>query len=185
MFYNQRPGRVVVDARRPMKTKYAPPRQQPRESAVALALIVAAALATFAALLITSRPYDPMNSPIAPQETIPPAPIPIAASPKASPTMTASPGETQKPRGEQSPEAPGQTSQINDAEIKSDIEQVFASDPALANVDVNVIVENGRVTLSGAVDSPEIKQKAERTVRSIKGVSSISDQLVVIQSTPP
>jgi hypothetical protein len=182
--HKQRPSRLVVSTGRPKTIRSAPSRQQPRESIVAIAVILAAALATFAALLITSRPYDPMNSTIAPQANVPPAPIPMGASPKASPTVAASPAEVEKPRAEQPQPASAETSQVDDAEVKSDIEQVFASDPALANVDVNVIVEHGRVTLSGAVNSAEIKQKAERAVRSVKGVTGVNNQLVIIQTTP-
>jgi BON domain len=180
----QRPSRLVVSTARPKTIRSAPLRQQPRESIVAIALILAAALATFAALLITSRPYDPMNSTIAPQANVPPAPIPMGASPKASPTVAASPAEVEEPRAEQPQAASAESSQVDDAEVKSAIEQVFASDPALADVDVNLIVENGRVTLSGAVNSAEIKQKAERAVRSVKGVTGVNNQLVIIQATP-
>ena len=180
MSSNQRPSRVVVSTQRPKRVQRAAYRHQPRESVVALAVIGAAALATFAALLITSRPYDPMNSTIAPQETVPPAPIQITSLPSPSPTGTSSPAERQTPAPEQSPEAPTPS----DAEIKAEIERVFASDAALSSLDVNAIVESGKVTLSGAVDSAELKQKAERAIRSIKGVISINNQLVVTQATP-
>ena len=180
MASNQRPSRVVVPTQRPKTVKRASYRNQPREGVVALAVIGAAALATFATLLITSRPYDPMNSTIAPQETVPPAPMQITSSPNPTPTGTSSPAERQTPAPEQSPDTPTP----NDAEIKAEIERVLASDAALSSLDVNAIVESGKVTLSGAVDSAELKQKAERAIRSIKGVISINNQLVVTQATP-
>ena len=184
MSSNQRPSRVVVNTQRPKTVKRAAYRSQPRESVVALAVIGAAALATFAALLITSRPYDPMNSTIAPQETVPPAPISIASSPTPIPTGTPSLNERQKPVLEESPETLGEAPTPSDAEIKAEIEQVFASDAALSNLDVIAIVDSGRVTLSGSVESAELRQKAERAIRSIKGVTSINNQLVVTQATP-
>jgi len=178
---SQRPSRVVVNTQRPKTVKRAAYRSQPRESVVALAVIGAAALATFAALLITSRPYDPMNSTMAPQESVPPAPMQITSSP--SPISTQTP-QQQKLKSEESPEALGEAPTSSDAEIKAEIEQVFASDAALSNLDVIAIVDSGKVTLSGSVESPELKQKAERAIRSIKGVTSINNQLVVTRATP-
>lgn len=181
---NQSRRRVVVGTRRPKTVKGYSYRTQPRESVVALAMIAAAALATFAALLMTSRPYDPMNSTIAPQEVVPPAPIPLQPSPKPSPTQAPSPQERITPSPQESTGALGEDRQPDDAIIKNEIEKHFASDAALANLDVNAIVENGSVTLAGAIQSSELKQRVERTVRSIKGVTAINNQLVVIQATP-
>src|SRR5260221_2295708 len=64
-----------------------------REGIVALTVIGAAALATFIALFLTSRPYDPMNSTLAPNETVPAGSLVIAPSPspKASPSTSPSP----------------------------------------------------------------------------------------------
>ncbi len=104
----------------------------------------------------------------------------ITSSPNPTPTGTSSPAERQTPAPEQSPDTPTP----NDAEIKAEIERVLASDAALSSLDVNAIVEGGKVTLSGAVDSAELKQRAERAIRSIKGVISINNQLVVTQATP-
>lgn len=181
MSSNQRPSRVVVPTQRPKTVKRASYRNQPREGVVALAVIGAAALATFAALLITSRPYDPMNSTMAPQESVPPAPMQITSSPSPIPTQTT---QQQNLKSDESPEALGEAPTPSDAEIKAEIEQVFASDAALSNLDVIAIVDSGRVTLSGSVESAELRQKAERAIRSIKGVTSINNQLVVTQATP-
>ena len=181
MSSNQRPSRVVVNTQRPKTVKRPAYPSQPRESVVALVVIGAAALATFAALLITSRPYDPMNSTLAPQESVPPAPMQITSSPSPIPTQTT---QQQKLKSEESPEALGEAPTPSDAEIKAEIEQVFASDAALSNLDVIAIVDSGKVTLSGSVESAELKQKAERAIRSIKGVTSINNQLVVTRATP-
>jgi osmotically-inducible protein OsmY len=58
------------------------------------------------------------------------------------------------------------------------------SDSALADLDISTIVEGGRVTIVGSVRSVELKQRVVRVVRGIKGVSSIDNQLVVIEATP-
>lgn len=152
-----------------------------REGIVALSVIAAAALATFLALFLTSRPYDPMNSTFEAQQTAPSGPLAIQ-SPTPSPTPTsvatqATPSESPEPAGETA-------TTVDDAAIQAQIETTSRSDPALANLDVSTIVEGGRVTIIGSVSSPELKQRVERTIRAIKGVVAVDNQLVVIEPTP-
>jgi len=54
----------------------------------------------------------------------------------------------------------------------------------LSGVDVSTLVENGKVTIVGSVRSLELKQRTERLIRSLKGVSSVDNQLVISQVTP-
>ena len=72
----------------------------------------------------------------------------------------------------------------DDASIQSQIEKILASDPVLSQLDVSTLVESGKVTVVGSVHSPDMKQRVERAVRSVKGVSSVDNQLVVTQATP-
>ena len=173
--------RVVVSTSRP-----SPYGRQPvganrsREGVVALSIIGAAALATFLALFITSRPYDPMDSTFDAQQTVPSGPL-AAQSPTPSPTPTASSSRTAE-----SPEPAGETgaATVDDATIQAQIERASRSDPALANLDVSTIVEGGRVTVIGSVPSAETKRQVERTIRAIRGVVAVDNQLVVIEATP-
>ena len=73
---------------------------------------------------------------------------------------------------------------VDDATIQAQIEQTSRSDPALANLDVSTIVEGGRVTIIGSVPSAQTKQRVERAIRTIPGVSAVDNQLVVIEATP-
>lgn len=167
--------------RRPPTRGYA---QRPRNAELwlAISLIVAAALATFLALFITSRPYDPMNASLAPQQTVPAGPI---VSPSPSPKTSAS--TTPTPQTASSPSLPsGETAPVlvDDATIQSQIEKTLAADPALANLDVSTLVESGKVTIVGSVKSAELKQRVAREIRAIKGVTSVDNQLVVTEATP-
>jgi hypothetical protein len=158
---------------------------KPRSSEgwVAISVVAAAALATFGALFLTSRPYDPMNSTFDAQQGVPQAPIAMQSSPSPSPTPTPQQtlsGAQQTP--EPAAEAPSPIP--DDAGIQAQIERALSSDVALAQLDVSTIVEAGRVTIVGSVRSAELKQRVERTVRSIKGVLSVDNQLVVIEATP-
>ncbi len=184
------------DSRRPTRSRIvveAPARQYQRranarpgyaELWVAISIIVAAALATFLALFITSRSFDPINASVAPEQVVPAGPS-FTPSPKPSPI--ASPTPQTKPSPQSSPSTAGgetSTAPPDDATIQASIEKALNSDSALSGVDVSTLVENGRVTVVGSVKSAELKQRVERLIRSPKGVSSVDDQLVISEATP-
>jgi BON domain len=176
-------SRIVVDASpRPRRQPARGYGQRPRNTEVwlAVSLIIAAALATFLALFLTSRPYDPMSASLAPQQIVPAGP---SISPSPKPSATASP----TPQTAPSPSLPsGETSPavVDDATIQAEIDKTLAADSALANLDVSTLVENGKVTIVGSVKSSELKQRVAREIRALKGVISIDNQLVVAESTP-
>ena len=153
----------------------------PREWVLALVVIGAAALATFVALFLTSRPYDPMSSTVQPQQSVPQGQLQLQTTPSPSPAQTPAATPTasvrQEPTGEPGPPP-------DDATIQQGIEQTMHSDSTLADLDISTIVESGRVTIIGSVKSPELKQRVARAIRGIKGVTSIDNQLVVIEATP-
>jgi hypothetical protein len=154
----------------------------PREWVLALVVIGAAALATFLALFLTSRPYDPMSSTVEPQQPVPQGQLQLqpTPSPSASQMPTAKPTSSvpQEPSGEAASPLP------DDASIQQSIEQAFHSDSALADLDISTLVEGGHVTAVGSVRSLELKQRVARTIRGIKGVTALDNQLVVIEATP-
>src|SRR2546423_4785935 len=175
-------SRIVVDASPRRRPPVRGNNQRPRSVEVwlAISLIVAAALATFLALFLTSRPYDPMSASLAPQRTVPSGPS-MSPSPKPSASASATPQTATSPSlpsGETSPTV------VDDATIQSEIDKRIASDSALANLDVSTLVENGKVTIVGSVKSSELKQRVAREIRALKGVTSIDNQLVVAESTP-
>ena len=151
---------------------------------VAVSVIGAAALATFVALFLTSRPFDPMNASIAPQQVVPAGPG-VSPSPKSSPT--ANPLSSKTPANQTSPATPGgETSNepLDDATIQAHIESALAADSTLAKLDVSTLVESGKVTIVGSVRSAEVKQRVEKTIRSVKGVAGVDNQLVITEATP-
>ena len=178
-------SRIVVDTSRRAQTNVrganrTPPRNP--EPWIAISIIVAAALATFLALFITSRPFDPETASFAPQQAIPAGPV-FSPSPRQSPT--ASPTPQAKPSVQTSPVPSAEaTPPVDDASIQSHIESALGADPALAKLDVSTLVENGKVTIVGSVRSAELKQRVERTIRSVKGVANVDNQLVINEATP-
>jgi len=140
-------------------------------------------LATFLALFITSRPFDPETASLGPQQAIPAGPL-VSPSPTAKPSPTISPTPQTKPSASPSATSADAAAPVDDAAIQSRIDSTLAADPILAKLDVSTLVENGKVTIVGSVRSAELKQRVEKTIRSIKGVTSVSNQLVVNESTP-
>jgi hypothetical protein len=161
------------------------PARGTREGIVALSVIAAAALATFVALFLTSHPYDPMNSTLAPAQRVPAGSLTMQPSPKPSPLLSPSPPTNQAPAARPSPEPATEPSTVpDDAGIQSQIERTLSSDPLLSKLDVSTLVEGGKVTIVGSVRSTDLKQRVERALRSIKGVVMIDNQLVVTGATP-
>lgn len=78
-------------------------------------------------------------------------------------------------RTNESPEA-----QVDDLKITAQVKSQLASDvgvSSITNIDVNST--NGVVTLSGQVNSPEIKTKAEVAAKSVPKVVRVVDDLQV------
>lgn len=185
--YDKRRSRIVIDTPH-ARQQHGPrpvgaqPKPGTREAIVALTVIAAAALATFLALFLTSRPYDPMNSTLAPVQTVPAGSLATQPSPKPSPTALPS---NQTPATHPSAEPAAETATVpDDTGIQSEIERTLASDPALSKLDVSTLVEGGKVTIVGSVKSIDLKQRVEKTLRSVKGVISVDNQLVVTEATP-
>ena len=161
-----------------------PPRRKTGEGWIALSVIAAAVVATFVALFLTSRPYDPMMSTFDAQQAVPQGPLatPSSATTSPSPTPKVSPSATTTV--ELNEAVADSVRPPDDAAIQAQIEKALSSDAALAQLDVSTVVEGGRVMIVGSVRSAELKQRVERIVRSVKGVSGVDNQLVVIEATP-
>ena len=179
-------NRIVVDAsRRHQSASNKRPQARPpgSEPWIAISIIVAAALATFLAMFITSRPFDPGAASLAPQQTIPAGPL-VSPSTRVSPTISPTPqtklSVEQTPSISEGEVAPA----VDDASIQSRIDALLAADVTLTKLDVSTLVENGKVTIFGSVQSTELKQRVEKVIRSIKGVNIVNNQLVVNEATP-
>ena len=185
----KRPSRIVIEtASRPTRRRGQSTGRQTgsgtRKGVVAFAVIGAAALATFVTLFITSRPYDPMNSTVAPLQTVPAGSLGTQPSPRPSATASSSPQQKQ-PAAEESLEPSGDTATApDDAGIQAQIERTLASDPILSKLDVSTLVDHGRVTIVGSVKSTDLKQRVEKVLHSVRGVVGVDNQLVVTEATP-
>ena len=177
-------SRIVVDTshRHQPHSGRRYPTSRSNEVWIAISIIGAATLATFLALFLTSRPFDPATASLAPQQTVPSAPV-VTPSPKASPSGSATPQTKPSPEATATA-APEPSVPVDDASIQTRIDALLTSDPLLSKLDVSTLVENGKVTIVGSVRSAELKQRVEKTIRATKGVANVDNQLVVNEATP-
>jgi osmotically-inducible protein OsmY len=66
-----------------------------------------------------------------------------------------------------------------DREIERDAELALVRDPATDSWEIEVEVENAHATLTGTVDSWQEKQLAATVVKGVRGISGISDEIIV------
>jgi hypothetical protein len=182
-------NRIVIEASSPRHRRGARPigrRPGARtgEGIVALTVIAAAALATFMALFLTSRPYDPMNSTLDPVQTVPVGSLALP-SPRPSPSTSSTAQPEQAAGAQASPTPETEIATVpDDAGIQARIERTLAADSSLSKLDVSTLVEAGKVTIVGSVRSADLKQRVEKAISSIKGVVSVDNQLVITEATP-
>lgn len=73
---------------------------------------------------------------------------------------------------------------IDDTAIHTKVKAALVNDPVVAGTSINVDVNRGVVSLSGAVNGDVEKTKAEDIVRGIDGVRSVENNLIVRQANP-
>jgi hypothetical protein len=105
-----------------------------------------------------------------------PAPVIIQAPPTTDPAAAAPPAATAT--------APPAAPASDDATLQQRIDKSFADDPAVAAATIDATVVNGRVKLSGTVNSDAVKQRAERLAYAVKGVLGVDNRIVVAPATP-
>jgi hyperosmotically inducible protein len=65
----------------------------------------------------------------------------------------------------------------SDDKIYDQVRQKLANDPDVKGAGFKVTVKNGAVTLEGTVHDEHAKDKAEKIVKKVKGVTSVTNQL--------
>lgn len=100
-----------------------------------------------------------------PQTVIVPAP----STSTSSTTTTTAGGATASPR----------SNVPDDMTIQTNVDQKLSHDQTLSSLGITATVINGKVTLIGTVETPELKSQAERLVRNVKGVLRVDNQITV------
>ena len=152
-------------------------------STVGVIVVLAVALVTILVLLLLNgQSSEPTTTDLAAQQQQQPAPVPqttIVQQPAPPPVIIQQPAPAQAPIIIQQP-AGGTTRGPNDSAIEAEILKRMTDDPALASLAVTATVIDGKVTLDGSVKNDGQKALVERTVRRIKGVSAVDNQIMVV-----
>lgn len=73
------------------------------------------------------------------------------------------------------------TESVNmDSTIQAAIDKKLSDDPELSQLGITASVLNGKVMLLGTVKTEALKSQIERTVKQIKGVKAVDNQITVI-----
>ena len=86
---------------------------------------------------------------------------------------------TRKADTQREPRARGPADQRPDEAIWEDIHEHLTTNPDLVATEVEILVEEGVVTLSGRVDTRESKWLAEEIGRAVPGVVELHNRLKV------
>lgn len=200
----QRRSRVVIEtptSRREVvrtETARAPERQGMSSGVVAALVVGAVALTTVIFLFLMNSQSNTANDNVRVTTTAP-TPLPQQpviiqqqpAPPSSQPIIVQQPAATTQPPVVITQPATSSSSSTttdttstrsrgtDDATIQSNIDRKFAADPKFASLAVLSTVVNGKVTLTGTVDTPELKRQVESLVKRIEGVSSVDNQITV------
>jgi hypothetical protein len=206
----RRRSRVVVETpaarREVVETQVArvPERRGMSTGAVAALVVGAVALVTILFLFLLNRQQaDNINdrvttAPPVPQQTIIQQPVPV--QPQQQPVIVQQPpATTTQPIVVTPPTTSTTTSSsttttadtdstkggTDDATVQASVDKKISDDPDLAALGVIATVADGRVTLTGTVDTMEQKRSIERAVRSVKGVKGVDDRITVNGAAAP
>jgi hypothetical protein len=121
--------------------------------------------------VIIQQAATPLPTPIiiqqAPPTTTQPAPVIITPPPGGSTTAPAT-------------SAPPPASVPDDTSIQNSVSKRLEDDTELGATDIIATVSGGRATLTGTVNSPDLKRRAERVVLGVKGVRTVDNQIAVL-----
>lgn len=199
---HQKRSRVVIEtpaARREVvetRTAYAAPeRRGVSTGTVAIVAIAAVVLTAIVAWVMTRQSADDVNAnirvatqptPVTQVVTVPvpqqqPAPVvmpPATTTTTTQPVIVPVPSTSASTSTSTTTTDTTKTNGTDDATLQSNIDKKLSDDPKIAALGITASVLNGKVTLTGAVDSREMKSRIERLVR-VKGVKSVDNQITV------
>ena len=152
---------------------------------VGVIVVVAIALITMVVLLLMNgQSPDTTNANIATEQQ-PSQQAPVIVQQPAQqqpPVIIQQPGAQQPPVVINQP-APGGglvPNTSDDGAVQTAIDKTIGDDPTLSSLGITATVLDGKVTLTGTVKSEALKSQLDRTIRAIKGVKQVDNQIVVM-----
>ena len=68
----------------------------------------------------------------------------------------------------------------NDGAVQTAVDKKISDDPTLSSLGVSTTVLDGKVTVTGTVRSEALKSQVDRTIRSVRGVKQVDNQIMVM-----
>jgi hypothetical protein len=155
---------------------------------VGVIVVVAIALITIVVLFYMNgqQTADNANANLAAQQQPvqqPPVIVQQPAPQQQPPVIIQQPAAQQPPVILNQPAAGGGAAAPNvsdDGAVQMAIDKKIADDPTLSSLGVTATVLDGKVTLTGTVKSEALKSELDKTIRAIKGVKQVDNQIVVM-----
>jgi hypothetical protein len=156
---------------------------------VGVIVVVAIALITIVVLfLMNGQNADNANANLAAQQQQPaqqPVIVQQPAQQQQPPVIIQQPAPAaqQPPVVINQPAPAGGSAPVNtsdDGAIQTAIDKKISNDPTLSTLGVTATVLDGKVTLTGTVKSEALKSQVDKTIRAIKGVKQVDNQIVVV-----
>lgn len=110
-----------------------------------------------------------------------PAPVVVEVPSTTTTTTTVPPPATTTTTTTAPPPA---SSGADDNTLQLNVEKAFRDDPDISGSSVIATVLDGKATITGEVKTAALKQKAERLVRTVKGIASVDNKITVNPDAP-
>jgi hypothetical protein len=152
---------------------------------VGVIVVVAIALITIVVLFLMNGPTDTTNANLAetqPATQQPPVIVQQPASQQQPPVIIQQPAPVGQPPVviQQAPSGGSAPAVSQDGSIQAAIDKKIADDPTFSTLSITATVLDGKVTLTGTVQSEALKSQVERMIRAISGVKQVDNQIVAM-----
>lgn len=117
----------------------------------------------------------------APRTSSNPPPVTSSATPSDRVTADASKG-TERAAANVEKAGDNVANAAGDAAMTAKVKARLMAEPGIDSLQIDVDSSNGRVTLSGEVDTPERRARAKELASSVEGVTSVIDRLAMKRS---
>jgi hypothetical protein len=188
-----RRSRVVVEtptSRREVtqtESYRSPERSGVSGATVGVIVVVAIALITVVVLFLMNgqQQTDTANANLAAQQQAQQPPVIVqqpAPAAQQPPVIIQQPAAQQPPVILNQPAAGGgpAPNTSNDGAIQTAVDKKISDNPTFSSLPITATVLDGKVTLTGTVNSEALKTQVDKMIRAIKGVKQVDNQIVVM-----
>jgi osmotically-inducible protein OsmY len=154
---------------------------------VGVIVVVAIALITIVVLLLMNNQNNNTNANLAEQQAAQQAPVIVQqpAPQQQPPVIVQQPATTanQPPIVINQPAPVSGSAPVNDSNdgaVQMAVDKKLSDDSTLAGLAITATVLDGKVTVTGTVQSEALKAQVDRALRAVKGVKQVDNQILVM-----